>query len=86
MYAATARARGMIAVADHRAFSSPEDRFQRCTFCGKELVVLPNDQRGGACFDCRSLLGYEEVPCPDCGWSVALTPVRAHCHRCGWAP
>lgn len=86
MYAVNARAPRMLSLADDRAFSVPEDRLQRCTFCGKDLVVLPNDRRGGACFDCLSLLGPTPRPCPECGAEAVVTSVGAACPHCGWDP
>jgi hypothetical protein len=83
MYANRARAARMLSFADHRSFSSPDDRFQHCTFCGKELVVLPNDRRGGSCFDCLALLGPDPVPCPECGLDVPLPQRSSGCPRCG---
>ncbi|HEV2429137.1 MAG TPA: hypothetical protein VGV64_04740 [Thermoplasmata archaeon] len=76
----------MLSFADHRVFSSVEDRFQSCMFCGKELVVLPNDRRGGACFDCLSLLGPDPVPCPGCGSEMPTSQPIGGCRRCGWKP
>ena len=76
----------MLSFADHRVFSSSEDRFQRCTSCGKELVVLPEDRRGGVCFDCLSLLGPEAIACPECGWEIASDRRALGCPRCGWSP
>lgn len=73
----------MLSFSDHRSFPSPDDRFQRCTYCGKDLVVLPNDRRGGACFDCFSLLGPETMLCPVCGAELAPPHRVAGCPRCG---
>ncbi|MCI4349188.1 MAG: hypothetical protein L3J93_03085 [Thermoplasmata archaeon] len=74
----------MLSATDHRSFSSVEDRYQRCLFCGKNLVVLPDDHRDGCCFDCRSLLGLERIPCPECGQEMAIE-ASASCGRCGWS-
>ncbi|HEV2519636.1 MAG TPA: hypothetical protein VGX00_03320 [Thermoplasmata archaeon] len=76
----------MLSLADHRVFSTAEDRFQRCTFCGKGLVVLPEDRRGGSCYDCLSLLGPEAAPCPDCGSEIPSDLRASGCLRCGWTP
>ncbi len=76
----------MLSVYDQRSFSSDEDRLGRCVFCGKSLVVLPNDRRGGSCFDCLSLLGPEAPPCPECGAEIAPPQRSAGCLRCGWSP
>jgi hypothetical protein len=73
----------MLQFADNRSFSSMEDRLQPCTFCGKDLVVLPNDRRGGACFDCLSLLGEETTPCSECGSPVQAGTSPGVCPRCG---
>ncbi|HEV2165591.1 MAG TPA: hypothetical protein VGS23_01225 [Thermoplasmata archaeon] len=76
----------MLSSADHRVFSTSEDRFQRCTFCGKGIVVLPNDQRGGSCFDCLSLLGPNAMACPECGSEIPSAQRAIGCGRCGWSP
>jgi hypothetical protein len=76
----------MLLSADARAFSTAEERFQACAYCGKELVVLPNDRRGGSCFDCLMLLGPDAAPCPNCGAEIAAGERRQGCLRCGWIP
>ncbi|MGI0133084.1 MAG: hypothetical protein ACREDK_08390 [Thermoplasmata archaeon] len=76
----------MLSFADNRSFTTVEDRYQHCTFCGRDLVVLPNDRRGGACFDCLSLLGPDAVPCPACGYEIPPTRRALGCLRCGWFP
>jgi DNA-directed RNA polymerase subunit RPC12/RpoP len=76
----------MLSISDGRSFSTEDDRFARCIFCGKSLVVLPNDRRGGACFDCLSLLGTETRPCPACGTEISSTQRPVGCPRCGWSP
>jgi len=76
----------MLLFADHRVFTSVDERYQRCAFCGKDLVVLPDDRRGGACFDCLSLLGPEAYPCPDCGVEIPAEERSAGCSDCGWYP
>ena len=75
----------MLLFADHRAFSTTEDRFQHCTVCGKDLVVLPNDRRGGACFDCLSLSATEFVECGECGTPLLPSQRLLGCPRCGWS-
>jgi len=76
----------MLLFADHRVFPSGEDRFQHCTVCGKNLVVLPDDRRAGVCFDCQPHVGVEVTPCPVCG-SEAPPSVRAlGCPDCGFVP
>ncbi len=84
MYAADARAAQMLSTADFRVFTAPEERFQRCAYCGKEVVVLPNDRRGGSCFDCLSILGMDEPPCPECGGEIPPGRRASGCARCGW--
>jgi DNA-directed RNA polymerase subunit RPC12/RpoP len=74
----------MLAASDHRSFSSSDDRYQHCLRCGKEIVVLPNDRRGGTCFDCLSLLGADPEPCPECGAEISNERREAGCGRCGW--
>jgi hypothetical protein len=86
MYAVDARTAHMLLFADHRVFPSVEERFQHCMFCGKDLVILPDDRRGGACFDCLSLLGDEEAACPDCGEPIPFDRRAAGCASCGWFP
>jgi uncharacterized protein with PIN domain len=86
MYVERDAAARMLSFSDARVFSVSEDRYQRCLYCGKLLVVLPDDRRGGACFDCLSLLGPESVPCPDCGGEIPEARRVTGCGRCGWAP
>lgn len=86
MYGVDARALRMLSFADSRSFATPDERYQHCTFCGRDLVVLPNDRRGGACFDCFSLLGPEAAPCPECGYEIAPSRRAIGCLRCGWYP
>jgi len=76
----------MLLFADHRVFSTEDDRFQRCTFCGKDLVVLPDDRRGGACFDCSSLSGPVPAQCPVCHAEIPTPRRDAGCPECGWFP
>ncbi|MCI4369031.1 MAG: hypothetical protein L3K09_05675 [Thermoplasmata archaeon] len=76
----------MLSFADQRSFSSPEERYQACTYCGKGVVVLPNDRRAGACFDCLSLLGPDPIPCPECGLEIPPARRGTGCPRCGWYP
>ncbi|HZY70798.1 MAG TPA: hypothetical protein VFF67_07480 [Thermoplasmata archaeon] len=73
----------MLARSDLRSFTSAEERFQHCTYCGKDLVVLPNDRRDGSCFDCLSLLGADPQLCPECGSEVPAARRLTGCPRCG---
>jgi len=74
----------MLLFADQRSFSTSEDRFQHCAICGKDLVVLPNDRRGGSCYDCLSLSGTELIDCPECGASIAPGQRLTGCPHCGF--
>ena len=74
----------MLAATDRRTFSAADDRFQACTYCGRDLVVLPNDRRGGACFDCLSLLGPVSAPCPECAVEIPGPSRSIGCPSCGW--
>ncbi|HEV2449355.1 MAG TPA: hypothetical protein VGU43_02965 [Thermoplasmata archaeon] len=76
----------MLAFADSRAPAVEEERFARCMFCGKSLVLLLNDRRGSACFDCLSLLGPEAIACPECGAEIAPPQRVAGCPQCSWSP
>ena len=76
----------MLVFADQRAFASDEERFVRCVFCGKELVVLPDDRRGNCCFDCLPLLGPEAAPCPECDYLIPGERRTIGCPACGWFP
>jgi predicted amidophosphoribosyltransferase len=86
MYAFAGPRVAMLSVSDQRSFSSVEDRYQHCLFCGKALVLLPNDRRDGACFDCLSLLGPEAQPCPECGAEIAPPQRSIGCPSCNWSP
>ncbi|HYK93411.1 MAG TPA: hypothetical protein VEY07_05145 [Thermoplasmata archaeon] len=76
----------MLLFADQRVFSTTEDRVQSCAFCGKALVVLPDDKRGGACFDCLMIIEPESVSCPECGEGIPAARRAAGCLECGWYP
>jgi hypothetical protein len=86
MYRTGGRRADMLSLSDQRSFSTDEDRFQHCLYCGKPLVILPNDRRAGSCFDCLSLLGPEAAPCPECGAEIAPPQRSVGCARCGWSP
>jgi hypothetical protein len=76
----------MLVFSDSRGVSSPEDRFSRCLFCGKELVLLPDDRRRGSCFDCLSLSFPEARPCPNCGVPIPGEERGSGCSNCRWYP
>lgn len=73
----------MLVAADARSFSTDDERFQHCAFCGKDLVVLPNDRRGGACFDCLVLTGPEPAACAECGAEYPQPRLDHGCPNCG---
>ena len=64
----------MLLFADQRSFPSSDERFQHCTGCGKDLVVLPNDRRGGSCYDCLSLSGTDYAVAPEPTLASVVTP------------
>ncbi len=75
----------MLARFDERSPASADERMQHCSFCGKALVLLPNDRRGGACFDCLALWEGFDVPCPACGALIEHPDPDRACSRCGAA-
>jgi len=76
----------MLSFADSRSFESSEERLSHCLFCGKELVVLPDDKRQGSCFDCLSLSVPAATPCPQCGVEIPGEERAVGCSECGWYP
>jgi len=76
----------MLLFADNRTFGGDDDRFSRCLFCGKELVVLPEDRRAGSCFDCLSLSVPSDHPCPECSSTIPGDERGVGCAACGWYP
>jgi hypothetical protein len=76
----------MLSFADNRGFPSSDERYARCLFCGKEMVVLPNDRRAGSCFDCLSLSVPVARPCPGCGSFIPGEERAVGCSACGWYP
>jgi hypothetical protein len=76
----------MLSFADNRAFESPDDRFANCLFCGRDLVLLPDDRRRGSCFDCLALSVPEPVPCPECRATIPGEDRGVGCANCGWYP
>jgi len=76
----------MLSLADSRLFAEADDRYSHCVFCGRDLIVLPNDCRRGACFDCYSPLGPESLECPACGFEIPGEDRVAGCPRCGLSP
>lgn len=76
----------MLSFADSRSRAIGDERFARCIYCGKEMVVLPNDRRAGSCFDCLVLSVAPARPCPSCGTEIPGEERAAGCARCGWYP
>jgi len=76
----------MLSFADSRVFESSEESLAHCLFCGKDLVVLPDDRRQGSCFDCLSLSIPPPVPCPECRAEIPGEDRGVGCSRCGWYP
>jgi len=76
----------MLVFSDLRSFTSEEERFARCLFCGRELVLLPEDRRRGACYDCLSLSVPSAVPCPECGTTIPGEERGLGCPECRWYP
>ena len=76
----------MLSFADSRDFESPDERWSRCLFCGKEIVLLPEDRRGGSCFDCLVLSVAMPRPCPSCGAEIPGEDRGVGCSNCRWYP
>ena len=76
----------MLSFADSRSFETTEERLSHCLFCGKDLVVLPDDRRQGSCFDCLSLSLPSAAPCPQCRTEIPAEERAVGCSACGWYP
>ena len=76
----------MISLAYSRSFGMSEVRFSHCQVCGRELVLLPVDRRGGCCFDCLALSVPEPTVCPDCATVIPGEERGTGCANCGWYP
>ena len=76
----------MLSFADSRSFGASDERFGHCVFCGKGLVVLPEDRRRGSCFDCLTLSVSEPLPCPECGTPIDGEDRAVGCPSCRWYP
>lgn len=76
----------MLSFADIRTFEASEERLSHCLFCGKDLVVLPDDRRQGSCFDCLALSIPSAVPCPQCQTEIPGDERGVGCSSCGWYP
>ena len=76
----------MLLFADPRGSPAPDERFARCLYCGRELVVLPEDRRRGACFDCLALAVAPATACPQCGSTIPGDERALGCPECRWYP
>jgi hypothetical protein len=76
----------MLSFGDQRSFEAADERFSRCLFCGRYVVVLPDDRRRGACFDCLSLSVPPAAICPNCGASIPGEERGLGCPDCRWYP
>ena len=76
----------MLSFADSRSFGVSDERFAHCLFCGKDLVVLPDDRRGGSCFDCLALSVAAPTRCPECGSMIPGEERGTGCANCRWFP
>ncbi len=70
---------------DTRGIISPEERVQHCLCCDRAIVVLPNDHRGGYCFDCLSFEDSGIEVCPECRTPLLSENRHTFCHICGWS-
>ncbi|MCL4324466.1 MAG: hypothetical protein M1144_03260 [Candidatus Thermoplasmatota archaeon] len=74
----------MTLTLDQRVFSSQDERLQHCLCCERALVTLPNDRRGGYCFDCLSLEDSGRDTCPECHSVLQAENHHSTCYLCGW--
>ena len=76
----------MLLFADQRGSASADERFSRCLYCGKEIVLLPDDRRRGSCFDCLALAVAPASVCPQCGAAIPGDERALGCPECRWYP
>jgi uncharacterized protein with PIN domain len=76
----------MLLFSDLRSFPTAEERFSRCLYCGREIVLLPDDRRRGACFDCLALAVPPAASCPQCGSTIPGEERALGCPECRWFP
>jgi hypothetical protein len=76
----------MLLFSDLRGRASEEERFSHCLYCGRNLVLLPDDRRHGSCFDCLTLSVASASSCPNCGGSIAGDERALGCSECRWYP
>ncbi len=81
------RGRGrMLLFSDLRGPAAEEERYSQCLFCGRGIVLLPDDRRHGACFDCLALSVPPPSACPNCGVGIAGEERALGCPECRWYP
>ena len=76
----------MLLFSDPRSVPAADERFSRCLYCGREIVLLPDDRRRGACFDCLSLSVAPASACPQCGATIPGDERALGCPECRWYP
>jgi hypothetical protein len=76
----------MLSFADSRSFETSDERFSSCLFCGRNIVVLPDDRRAGSCFDCLALSVAPSSACPECQTEIPGENRALGCGACGWYP
>jgi hypothetical protein len=76
----------MLLFSDLRGSASEEERLSRCLYCGRGLVLLPDDRRRGLCFDCIVLSVPPPGTCPNCGATIPADGRGLGCPECRWYP
>jgi uncharacterized protein with PIN domain len=76
----------MLLFSDPRSVPAADERFSRCLYCGREIVLLPDDRRRGSCFDCLALAVAPASACPQCGASIPGDERALGCPECRWYP
>jgi hypothetical protein len=76
----------MLSFSDVREVGTRDERLSRCLYCGRTLVVLPDDRRNGSCFDCLALSVPDPAFCPECRAEIPGEDRALGCSECGWFP
>jgi hypothetical protein len=76
----------MLSFSDIRTVGGLDERLTQCLYCGRALVLLPDDRRDGSCFDCLALSVAPPTPCPECGAQIPGEDRALGCADCGWYP
>ncbi len=76
----------MLLFSDLRGLATEEERFSHCLYCGRGIVLLPDDRRRGSCFDCLTLSVAGPAACPSCGSSIPGEERALGCPDCRWYP